>query len=150
MIGTATTDEMALLLGVTSRTVRDLAAKGRLVRSERGRFDVQASVATYCAHLREVAGGKAGSSGDLTAERTRLTREQADAKAIENELKRGHLIEASEAGGRWADEMVKLRARLLAVPGEIALTLTHLTRHDLGQIDRVLRDAMTEIADGKA
>lgn len=142
---TCTSDEMAALLGVSTRTVRELAAKKRLVRTGHGRFDMPASVATYCAHLREVASGNTASP-DLTAERTRLAKEQADRISIENERSRGTLIVAEEAGARWADEIVKLRARLLAVPGQVALVIPQLSAFELQQVDRVLREAMSDVA----
>jgi hypothetical protein len=73
-----------------------------------------------------------------TAEKVVQTwqRDQAHAEA------QGRLINAEAAGRRWADEIVKLRARLLAIPGDIALELSHLTKHDVSVIDRIVRDAM--------
>ena len=59
---------------------------------------------------------------------------------------KGRLIDAEEAGRRWADEIVKLRARLLAIPGDCALELSHLTKHDVSVIDRIVRDAMEAVA----
>lgn len=67
-------------------------------------------------------------------------RDQAHAKEAER------LIDAEAAGRRWADETAKLRARLLAIPGDIALELSHLSKHDLSVIDRVVRDAMMAAA----
>ncbi|GJE54566.1 hypothetical protein EKPJFOCH_1044 [Methylobacterium thuringiense] len=56
------------------------------------------------------------------------------------------LIPAEEAGRRWADEIVKLRARLLAIPGDVALELSHMTKHEISVVDRIVRDAMAEAA----
>lgn len=63
---------------------------------------------------------------------------------------KGRLIDAEAAGRRWDDEIVKLRARLLAIPGDCALELSHLTKHDVSVIDRIVRDAMTAVADEAA
>ncbi|KAB1069247.1 hypothetical protein [Methylobacterium planeticum] len=71
-------------------------------------------------------------------------RDQAHAEA------QGRLIDAEVAGRRWDDEIVKLRARLLAIPGDVALELSHLTKHDVSVIDRIVRDVMTAIADEAA
>ncbi|KAB1071511.1 hypothetical protein [Methylobacterium planeticum] len=138
---------MTAAFDVSARRIAQLADEGVAVRTSRGRFDLIASTANYCRRLRDAASGRGEDAPDLTAERTRLAKEQADGKAIENDLKRGRLIDAEEAGARWDDEIVKLRARLLAVPGEVALSLPHLTKHDVSEIDRVLRDAMTAAAD---
>ena len=40
-----------------------------------------------------------------------------------------------------------MRARLLAIPGECAFELSHLSKHDLSVIDRIVRDSMTAAAD---
>ncbi len=56
------------------------------------------------------------------------------------------MIDAAVAERRWADEMVKLRARFLAVSGKIAMRLSHLTPHEVQEIDQVVRDAMDEAA----
>lgn len=58
----------------------------------------------------------------------------------------GRMIDAAVAERRWADEMVKLRARFLAVSGKIAMRLSHLTPHEVQEIDQVVRDAMDEAA----
>lgn len=63
---------------------------------------------------------------------------------------KGRLINADEAGRRWADEVVKLRARLLAIPGDVALELNHLSKHEIAVIDRVVRDAMAEASGASA
>nr|USU31601.1 hypothetical protein NG677_20130 [Methylobacterium sp. OTU13CASTA1] len=141
---------MTAAFDVSSRRVAQLADEGIVVRTGRGRFDLIASTANYCRHLREVASGRGEHAPDLTAERTRLAKEQADGKAIENDLKRGRLIDAEVAGARWDHEIVKLRARMLAIPGDVALSLPHLTKHDIAQVDRVLRDAMDQAAGGAA
>ncbi len=83
-------------------------------------------------------GGELTFNHARTAEKIVQTwqRDQAHAKEAER------LIDAKTAGRRWADEPAKLRARLLAIPGDIALELGHLSKHDLSVIDRVVRDAM--------
>jgi hypothetical protein len=58
----------------------------------------------------------------------------------------GRMIDAATAERRWADEMVKLRARLLAISGKVAMRCPHLTPHEIQEIDQVVRDAMDEAA----
>ena len=58
----------------------------------------------------------------------------------------GRMIDAGAAERRWADEMVKLRARLLAISGKVAMKLSHLTPHEVQEIDQVVRDAMSDAA----
>ena len=58
----------------------------------------------------------------------------------------GRMINAGTAERRLADEMVKLRARLLAISGKVAMKLSHLTPHEVQEIDQVVRDAMSDAA----
>jgi hypothetical protein len=58
----------------------------------------------------------------------------------------GRMIDAAVAERRWADEMVKFRARLLAIAGKVAMQLSHLTPHEVQAIDQVVRDTMTDAA----
>ena len=81
---------------------------------------------------------------NLTDERARLAKEQADHAALKNAALRKELIEATLAERRWAEEMALLRARMLATITDIAQALPQLTKHDIGIVDRVIRDAMTE------
>lgn len=150
MIDPVPVSVIAAAFDLSERRIGQLADKGIVARVGRGKFDLLVSTANYCRHLREVASGRGEDSPDLTAERTRLAKEQADRIAIENERTRGQTLDAAEAANRWAAEMVKLRARLLAVPGQIGMALSHLTSHELQEIDRVVRDAMAVIADGDA
>lgn len=80
-----TAAELGALIGVISRKVRFLRDEGHVVPVGRGRFLRDASVRKYCEHLRKVAArhaeGAAGAS--LTAERTRLAREQANRRRVE-------------------------------------------------------------------
>lgn len=59
----------------------------------------------------------------------------------------GRMIDAAVAERRWADEMVKLRARLLAISGKVAMHLSHLTPHEVQEIDQVVRDTMADAAE---
>ena len=137
---------MAAAFDLSERRIAQLADKGLAIRAGRGKFDLIASTTNYVRHLREVASGRTEGTPALTTERTRLASAQAERLTIENKRSRGILINAAEAEHRWADEMVKLRARLLAVPTGVAMALPHLTTHEIQRIDRELRDAMTAIA----
>ncbi|MEI9916209.1 MAG: hypothetical protein WDN29_10760 [Methylovirgula sp.] len=56
---------MAELLGVTPSAAKRLANEGLLVRSTRGRFNLEASVRKYTGHLREVASNRSDSPSAL-------------------------------------------------------------------------------------
>ena len=87
---------------------------------------------------------------DLTEERARLAKEQADHTALKNAALRGELIPADEAERRWSDEMVALRAVMLGAVNDIPAVLPHLSTFDISEIDRVIRARMIKAANERA
>jgi phage terminase Nu1 subunit (DNA packaging protein) len=72
---------LADLIGVSPRSITDLARRGIVVRAEQGKgFDLQRSVRGHADHLRKLATGRGGEGAiaSATAERARLLRAQAD------------------------------------------------------------------------
>ncbi|WAC26272.1 hypothetical protein [Ancylobacter sp. SL191] len=142
-----TADDLAGLLGIAPRTVRELAARGLVVKAGRGRYDLAASVASYCGHLREQAAGRAGDAqASLAVERARQAKEAADNLALRNAEMRGELVPASQVTAVWSGTLRRLRARILAVPPRVNQRLPFLKAHDVAEIDAELREALTEIA----
>lgn len=84
---------------------------------------------------------------DFQFERARLTRAQAENAEHKNRILLGEMIPARVAELRWAAEMVAMRQSMLALPGEIAGALPHLSKNDLAAVDRCVRDAMTRAAE---
>jgi phage terminase Nu1 subunit (DNA packaging protein) len=64
---------LADLIGVSPRSITDLAKRGIVVRADRG-FDRHKSVRGYCDHLRKLATGRGGEAGIATATADRLVR----------------------------------------------------------------------------
>ena len=89
-----------------------------------------------------------GGGLDLTDERARLAKEQADDKAMRNAERRGVLINAAEAEERWSQVIIDIRTQMLRVPADLRTQLPELTPLQLDKIDRVIRDALVRAADG--
>lgn len=90
----ATLTDISMHLCVDKRIVSELVDRGIIERQPRGQYDLDVVRESYIRNLREVAAGRAGKNGelDLTAERARLAKEQADAKEMENLKARGSLV----------------------------------------------------------
>lgn len=147
MADTISAIEFAALIGLSTRRISELAAKGVIPKAPGGRYPHPQAIQAYCAHIRELAAGRGtaeNGSQTLAQERAALAREQREGQALKNAMLRGDMIRAEDAERRWTEEMVRLRSRLLAVPTDIALSLPHMTKHDIGAVDRVLRDAMDD------
>lgn len=116
--------ELGEWLGLSDRSVRDLAEEGFAVRVARGRYDLRASIRAYVEHLREVAAGRASADGakglDLVEQRARLAKEQADGQAMKNARDRGLLLPRDEVNAAVQSAFARVRARLLAIPAKAA------------------------------
>jgi phage terminase Nu1 subunit (DNA packaging protein) len=53
-----TTRAPANVLGVSKKTIAELAKRGIIAPAGPGRYALEASVSSYCAHLREQAAGR--------------------------------------------------------------------------------------------
>lgn len=140
--------ELAELFGVSRRTVSEFSERGIIEKVGRNRFSLQRSIKLYCEHLRSVAAGRGGDgTQELTAERARLAREQADMTAIKNAVARRELVAVSEVERAWSQICRKVRNAILAVPSRARQTLPHMTNFDVEQIDREIRDALTGLGE---
>ena len=63
-----------------------------------------------------------GSDGQykLEAERARLTHHQANKTALEESALKGSLLDADEVKERWSGAVMRMRAKLLALPQKLA------------------------------
>jgi phage terminase Nu1 subunit (DNA packaging protein) len=143
---TVTAAILADWLGLTDRQVYLLKAKGVLT-TDGNKFPLQESVRAYCRHMSALANRRGETTGALTRERERETRERADKIAMQNAERRRELVPSKEVEAQWASILRDVRARMLALPARIGQRLGHLTAHDLSEIDRETRDALAEAAD---
>lgn len=135
-------------LGVSERTIRDLAGRSIISKTARGQYDLQTVVRQYAAHLREVAAGRGGTAQvlDLTAERARQAKEIADGQALKNAQARRELLPAAEVEEQWGDICTRIRAALLAVPARLRTPL-NLSTDETALLDRELRVTLEALAD---
>lgn len=140
--------QMAGLLGVSTKTVAQLVREGLLRKSGRGKYAL-GSVTVYIEHLRQIAGSKGRpvtASSELNDQRTRLAKAQADEKELKAAALRGELINAAATELEWADVLRRVRSGVLSAPSRVRQRLPHLTAADAAEIDAELRDVLTEIA----
>ncbi len=134
------------LLALSPAALSDLKKRGIAIHIGRDAYDMAETVRRYVEHLRGTASGRGGEEQitSLTAERSRLAKEQADAMALKNAALRGYLVSAAEVERTWGDLLRQVRARILAVPGRLRLS-QHLPPEIFVEIDRELRDALMEL-----
>jgi terminase small subunit / prophage DNA-packing protein len=148
---TITAIDLAALIGVSTATIRELNQRRIVVRQGRG-YLRNASVKSYCAHLRTLATGRGGEPAiaSATVERGLLLREQRIAKQRENELAAGKLLDADAVEARWGGILRIVRAGMLAVPTRVAQRSPHLNVRDVSEIDLEVRSVLSEVGEGKS
>jgi phage terminase Nu1 subunit (DNA packaging protein) len=149
-MNTVGTGELANWLGVSSQSIASFANDGKVVRISRGKYDLRASVQLYTSHLREVAAARGGETAvlDLTQERARLAREQADGQELKNRQLRSELVSASDVEREWSDILRKVRAGILAVTSRVRAS-AGLTAEQAVEMDAELRLALKELGSDK-
>lgn len=93
------TTDLAAAFGISTRHINNLAERGHVKRVGHGRYLLHESIGLYVAHLHEAAEARGGEAGvsNLTEERARLAREQANGLALKNAALRNSLVSAAEA-----------------------------------------------------
>ena len=105
--------ELSAKLNISPTNLSKMISAGILTKM----YDVEKATIEYISHLRERAAGR---GADLSEERARLAKEQADGKEMENEVSRGELVHIKDVGKSLERALVKVRNRLLAIPTDVS------------------------------
>lgn len=140
--------DLCTLLGISSGALAQLKAKGIARHLGRDAYDLEATVHAYVSHLRGVAAGWGSEEQalNLTAERARLARAQAEGAELKNAQARGELVAAADVSRAWADVLRTIRSRILAAPSRLRQSLA-LDAATAEALDRELRAALAELGE---
>ena len=138
-----------LIMGV--RRFRQLCDMGVFPRPEKkGQWNKRLCREAYIKHLRGVASGHKpeNSDLDLTEERARLAREQADGHALKNAELRGELVRLDAVADVVGRDYSNLRTRLLGLPSKMApeVHLAGSVQETKAVLDRAIREVLTELS----
>jgi hypothetical protein len=105
------------VFGFGAERYRQLAKAGLVPKTDRGKIPFLAACKAVIDYYRAAADG-----GDETyhAERTRLTKAQADVQELKLERERGEVIGAADAMRLWGEIMATFKVRLTSIPRKIA------------------------------
>ena len=92
-------------------------------------------------------GPRAASLAQVSTERARLARLQADSVELKNARARGSLLDAEAVEREWGDILRGVRAGLLALPSRCAARLPHLSKSDVAEIDQEVRAVLAEVGE---
>lgn len=140
------TAQLALLLGLTTRRVNQLAEDGITVRTKHGEFDGPASIQNYVASIaNRVKDGEEAINKER--EEARLKKEQADNFELKNAKLRKELLPIDEVVRVWSEQISEVRSGMLAVVSRVRQKVS-LSAEDAVVLDGEIREAMTKLADG--
>ncbi|UKJ74494.1 hypothetical protein [Azospirillum brasilense] len=147
----ATQTEVGKHLDLSDRSVRELLERGVLPNAARGALDLDRCRISYIRHLREMAAGRAtGPAGDdLTSERARLAREQADNIALKNAALRKELLPRSDITRAVVAAFQIVRDRLSALPARLAgpLAATSDPAEVRGRLSDAVNGVLVELSE---
>ncbi len=108
-------------------------------------------IGAYSESLRETAAGRTGGSevdSELTLEKTRLTKAQADKAELEVGILEGSLVKVKAVEAEFGDLITAARARLLSLPGKAAVLVMAAENLREGEdvIKKLVYEALEELA----
>lgn len=126
------------LVGISQQAVSDLVRRRILVDGA----SADEWLLAYCDHLRGIAAGRGGEASlELSAERARLAKEQADKIEMQNAVTRGELAPAHLLEEVLARAGSRASRILETIPGMLRRRLPQLTSDDLAEVARVVAKA---------
>jgi len=147
-----TLDELAKFLNVSERRVQQLAKDGmpRAASGQRGQYNLLVCASWYIRFLQRAVERRRNPDGPpgIDAERARLAGVNADIRELELAQLRGELVEVEAIGKLWDKAIERLRARMLASVGDLAVQCVGLeTKAEAHSILLgIVRDALTGAA----
>lgn len=139
-----TAHELADLLGLTTRTITELAARNIVVRVGPGRYVMRDSIQGYIAYLRN----QANADGSLAQRRAEESAQRAKLLRLKVAEAEGALVPSSEVEAEWTGILRGVRARMLAVPSRFASMTPGMTAADVAALEAEVRLALVEAGQG--
>jgi len=127
--------ELSLMLGKSGKTISLWNKEGMPSENDEGRLFDSAKVFDWIMH-------RSRKAGDVSEERARLLKAQADLKEIELRIISGESLNVNEVEKAWADVAIHVRTRFSNLPSKVALILSQ--ESDPAKIQTILLDEITE------
>lgn len=141
--------DLALLFGVSIRTISDLDQRGIITRADkRGRFVTMPSITAYVGSLRRTAAGRTeDTKSALTDERLATERVARQIQEMKLAEMRGEILTLDEVTEAWAKVAGFMKSAALSIPGKARAVMPHLTAHDAETLKTLIKDLLNDLAD---
>ncbi|MDI9240749.1 hypothetical protein QLQ15_17740 [Lysobacter sp. LF1] len=140
--------ELAAMLGLSTRRLRELATEGVIPRLSNGRYSADAPAA-YCRQLREIAAGRTSAeegAPDLVTERALLARAQRAAIEQKMAVDAGDLVDARVVALQFTTMVTRARSRLQGLGSAAKGKIPKLTVRDIEELELLVNQALEELA----
>ena len=104
--------KLAVIASLTTRRINGIMADAGIQRSARAKYPHDQALTALVAHYRTLAERKP--SGDLQAEKLRLTKETADSIALRNQAERKELVPLADIAAGLNRAITGIKAVILA------------------------------------
>lgn len=141
--------DLAVLFGVSIRTISDLDQRAIITRGpKRGQFVTRPSIDAYVGSLRKTAAGRSEETKSaLTDERLateRVTRQIQEMKLAEM---RSEVLTLDEVTDAWGKIATLTKQAALSIPSKARTMIPHLTAHDAETLKTLMKDMLNDLAD---
>jgi len=138
-------------LRLTPRRIQQLNGEG-LPRVTRGKYDVDAVLDWYIAHLEKRLAGESDEDSHNVSQRKhelRLLAAKADLQEIELATKRRDLVSVIDVEKQMTDLVITTKARILSVPARLAADLVGEQSRVMAQakVEKALKEALSHLAE---
>lgn len=137
------------LWGITMRRVQELGAQGVIPKKDRGRYVLGPACLAYSEYQRMNPSG--GKGFDLTDQRTRLTRFQADNEEMESAKMKGSLVDKEFALEIWQGLLGAFKSKIGSATARMRPIINNIkTKQDKREANEFLstlhREALDELS----
>ncbi len=134
-----TCEAVADWLALTPRRVRQLRDEGIISERMPGLYEMEPTITRYIMYLRKGSG-----KTDLNDERALLTRAKREAADMENDVRRGMLLEAEDIEKGLKAVYLNVRTKFMTIPAKLSSRLSQMGGDQAGIFDE-LQSAVNEI-----
>lgn len=147
---TVSTSELAELLGVSTRRVRQLDREKRFEKVGRGRYALAGSIRTLFDHLSTTAAGRGEGVATLASARARLAEARAVQEERRNALESGAVIDADVACEVLGEVLIGVRRTVRNVPNLAPMRVPGFSLEMRKPLLALIDSALRSIASGEA
>lgn len=136
---------IAKLFDLTERRVQQLAKEGVIPKAASGKYELAPCIKGYIKYLKEKAFGQDGTPNNITVERARLVKMQADNLEQEMKLRNKKLLDSDEVKKEWINMLSCCRSALLAIPNRLGYQVNSAPTP--AESAALMKDAINEALD---